>query len=93
MPKIRNMITKLAQKLQLPVDIAAELPHMELNGFCECALDCHTGILEYEKERIVVAMNIGTVTILGENLELRQMHRERLCVRGTIRQILLGGNG
>ncbi len=93
MPKIRNMITKLAQKLQLPVDIAAELPHLELNGFCECALDCHTGILEYEKERIVVAMNIGTVTILGENLELRQMHRERLCVRGTIRQILLGGNG
>ena len=80
MPKIRNMITKLAQKLQLPVDIAAELPHLELNGFCE-------------KERIVVAMNIGTVTILGENLELRQMHRERLCVRGTIRQILLGGNG
>ena len=93
MPKIRNMITKLAQKLQLPVDIAAELPHLELNGFCECALDCHTGILEYEKERIVVAMNIGTVTILGENLELQQMHRERLCVRGTIRQILLGGNG
>ncbi len=93
MPKIRNMITMLAQKLQLPVDIAAELPHLELNGFCECALDCHTGILEYEKERIVVAMNIGTVTILGENLELRQMHRERLCVRGTIRQILLGGNG
>ena len=93
MPKIRNMITKLAQKLQLPVDIAAELPHLELNGFCECALDCHTGILEYENERIVVAMNIGTVTILGENLELRQMHRERLCVRGTIRQILLGGNG
>lgn len=93
MPKIRNMITKLAQTLQLPVDIAAELPHLELNGFCECALDCHTGILEYEKERIVVAMNIGTVTILGENLELRQMHRERLCVRGTIRQILLGGNG
>ena len=75
------------------MDIAAELPHLELNGFCECALDCHTGILEYEKERIVVAMNIGTVTILGENLELRQMHRERLCVRGTIRQILLGGNG
>ena len=93
MPKIRNMITKLAQKLQLPVDIAAELPHLELNGFCECALDCHTGILEYEKERIVVAMNIGTVTILGENLELRQMHRERLCITGRIERLSFGGAG
>ena len=91
--KGRKILTGIAQRLELPVDATAGVPHLELNGFCECALDCHTGILEYEKERIVVALNIGTVTIEGEGLELRQMHRERLCVRGAIREIRLDGGG
>ena len=91
MSRGRELLTKAARKLDLPADIAADLPHMELNGFCECSLDCHTGILEYEKHEIVVALNIGTVTIQGSELELRLMQRDRLRVTGEIEQILFSG--
>ena len=93
MNKFKKLLERAAQRLELPVDAAAGVPHLELNGFCECALDCHTGILEYEKERIVVALNIGTVTIEGEGLELRQMHRERLTIIGNITCLTYGEGG
>lgn len=91
MPRGRALLTKAAEKLDLPADIAAGLPHMELNGFRECSLDCHTGILEYEKHEIVVALNIGTVTIQGSGLELRLMQRDCLRVTGNIERILFSG--
>ena len=80
---MRTMLTRLAGKLDLPADIAAGLPRIALNGFSECSLDRHRGILEYSTERIVVALK----------LELRQMHRERLCITGRIERLSFGGAG
>lgn len=62
---MRTMLTRLAGKLDLPTDIAAGLPRIALNGFSECSLDRHRGILEYSTERIVVALNIGELTVEG----------------------------
>ena len=47
---MRTMLTRLAGKLDLPTDIAAGLPRIALNGFSECSLDRHRGILEYSTE-------------------------------------------
>ena len=88
----RNLLTGIARRLQLPTDVAAGLPRLELNGFGECSLDCHTGILEYREDEIVVALNIGTVTIRGSRLQLQQMHRERLTVTGSIDSITFSGD-
>ena len=88
MKRGREMLTKLSQKLELPLDIAAGVPHIEINGFGECSLDCHTGILENE---IVVAVNIGVVTIQGCGLELRLMQKERLTVTGEIHAVFFSG--
>lgn len=91
MKRGREMLTKLSQKLELPLDIAAGVPHIEINGFGECSLDCHTGILEYEKNEIVVAVNIGVATIQGCGLELRLMQKERLTVTGEIHAVFFTG--
>lgn len=93
MPRVRAFLTKASGKLGLPADIAAGLPRMELYGFSECSLDCHTGILEYEKHEIVVALRIGTVTIRGSGLELRLMQRDRLTVTGQIDALEFAGGG
>ena len=90
---MRTMLTRLAGKLDLPTDIAAGLPRIALNCFSECSLDRHRGILEYSTERIVVALNLGELTVEGQTLELRQMHRERLCITGRIERLSFGGAG
>ena len=84
MHRTRKILEKAAQRLALPADVAAGVPHLSMNGFCECSLDRHNGILEYEKDEIVISVNTGTVTIRGSNLEVRLMHRDCLCVCGKI---------
>lgn len=84
MNKFRKLLERAAQRLEIPADIAAELPHIEINGFSSCSLDCHRAILAYEPEKIVIRVNTGAVTIEGAGLELRHMHRDRLSVTGEI---------
>ena len=84
MKPARRFLVKAAKLFDLPADIAANLPHIELRGFEECSLDCHRAIIAYEPEKIIVAVNTGEVTIEGANLELRHMHRDRLTITGRI---------
>lgn len=84
MKKLRSYLAAASMRLGLPVDIAAGLPHIEVNGFRECAVDRHTGILEYNRERVVIGLLAGRLTVIGSGLEIRQMHRERLTVTGCI---------
>ena len=74
MKKLRSYLAAASVRLGLPMDIAAGLPHLEVNGFRECSVDRHTGILEYNRERIVIGLNIGSLTVVGSGLEIRQMH-------------------
>ena len=59
MKKLRSYLAAASVRLGLPMDIAAGLPHLEVNGFRECSVDRHTGILEYNRERIVIGLNTG----------------------------------
>lgn len=93
MNKFKKLLERAAQRLELPADIAAELPHIEINGFSACSLDCHRAILAYEPEKIVIRVNTGTVTIEGAGLELRHMHRDRLSVTGEIHALTFAGEG
>ena len=85
MKPARRFLVKAAKLFDLPADIAANLPHIELRGFEECSLDCHRAI--------IVAVNTGEVTIEGANLELRHMHRDRLTVTGRIEALTFSGGG
>lgn len=91
--KLRSYLAAAAMKLGLPADIAAGLPHMEVNGFQECSVDRHTGILEYNEERIVIGLNIGCLVVTGHALQIQRMHRERLTITGRITCLTYGDGG
>ena len=88
---IRLILRRAAERLDLPQDIAADLPRIEFDGFSFCRLDRHKGILAYEKNRIVVSLVNGTVTLEGDGLEVQRMHREALTVTGRISQVIFDG--
>lgn len=81
---MRSMLASVSARLGLPVDIAAGLPRLEVNGFRECSIDRHTGILEYNREKIVVGLTTGRLTVCGCGLEICIMHRDRLTITGRI---------
>ena len=85
MKKLRSYLAAASVRLGLPMDIAAGLPHLEVNGFRECSVDRHTGILEYNRERIVIGLNIGSLDRRWEaGWRSGSMHRERLTIIGQI---------
>ena len=73
-----------AEMFDLPADVIAGAPRLELIGTRQLYLERHTGILSYSQERIDANTPIGVLRIGGMNLTLLAMTGEELRVGGTI---------
>lgn len=81
---IRKLLTDAADRLELPADIVAGVPRIELIGSERCSVEPHGGLLEYGLQRITVATASGYVTVQGEGLSIHAMNRLRLTITGRI---------
>lgn len=84
-----SLMEKTAELLDLPADVLAGVPRLELVGDGELRLENHRGILAYGREEIHVSGGRFLIQISGEGLELRAMTGLELLITGTIRQISL----
>ena len=86
-----KLLLTVSQRLDLPAEVSAGLPKIELTGTAEFSMEPHKGLLEYEQNRVMVACNNGSVTVLGEELTIRLMNQSRIKVIGKIRSVELNG--
>ncbi|MGN0979518.1 MAG: YabP/YqfC family sporulation protein [Candidatus Avoscillospira sp.] len=94
MNRAKKLLTGAAGMLDLPADIVAGLPKMELTGFVEFSLEPHKGLLEYADQEIILDSSVGQICIRGENLSIKLMNRARITVTGNLTSVeLLGGGG
>lgn len=84
MNKARRFLANTAGFLELPADVLAGLPKMELTGFREFSIEPHQGLLEYEKEQITIDTDLGRVNLLGRELTIRLMNSSRITIRGDL---------
>ena len=84
-----ELLTRAADVFDLPADIIADLPHIELIGDCQLLLGSHQGILSYSTETIDINGGKLIVRVTGEELELMAMSGSELRIRGKIRQVEL----
>ena len=89
MNKTQNLLVRAAQRLELPTDVIAGVPRMEVIGTSEFALEKHCGLLEYSKDQITVMTSIGPVTAVGEELRIKQMGASRILIVGKLAQLRL----
>lgn len=80
---------KTARLFDLPADVIAGVPRMELVGDSEFRMENHKGILSCGDEEIHVSGGIYLVKVMGEGLEVRAMTGLELLVTGKIRGIEL----
>ena len=80
----RKVLADLAERFDLPADIVAGLPHLEMVGSREVYLEHHTGLLSYSEERIDANTTAGILRIEGTGLHLTAMTAEDLRVAGRI---------
>lgn len=79
-----GLLEKTAQVFDLPADVVAGLPRLELVGDKELRMENHRGILAYGAQEIHISGGVFSVKVCGEELELRAMNALELLITGRI---------
>ena len=85
--KEKNILSEAAELFDLPADVVAGLPHVEMVGNGHFYMEHHRGILSYSGEEIAINTDRMIVRIFGEGLELVSMTGGALRIHGTIRRV------
>lgn len=80
----KKLLERAAEALDLPADLAAGVPRVELIGRHELRMENHRGILAYGPEEIHVSGGDLILRIRGRELQLRAMNVGELRVTGSI---------
>ena len=84
--KDRNggVLDTVAELFDLPADLVAGLPHLEMMGSRQLYLEHHTGLLAYSDTRIDANTPFGVLRVRGQRLTLVAMTGEELRIGGKI---------
>lgn len=84
MERKESFLEKTSALLDLPSDVVAGAPRMELLGDREFRMEYHKGILAYGTQEIHISGGKLVVRVKGEGLELRSMNPTQLLITGHI---------
>lgn len=85
------VLSAVAELFDLPADIVAGLPHLEMVGQRQLYLEHHTGLLSYSTERIDANTTAGVLRVTGRELSLIAMTAEELRIGGRIEAVVWVG--
>ena len=87
--KRESILERTAEVFDLPGDVVAGLPRIEITGSRELRMENHKGILAYGTEEIHINGGKLIVRVQGAGLELRAMNAGQLFITGTIQGVEL----
>jgi sporulation protein YqfC len=81
---IDNLKVNLSDALELPMDIALDIPKITIIGNVEINITNHRGIIEYNSNLIRINTKIGIIKLRGQDMVIRNILSEEITVSGTI---------
>ena len=82
-----GVLAHVAELFDLPADVIAGLPHLEMIGGRQLFLEQHKGLLAYSDTAIDIITGTLVVRVRGTGLQLLAMTAEELRVGGTIEAV------
>ena len=82
-----SLLEKTAEAFDLPGDVVAGLPRVELLGDRELYLENYKGILSYGKEELHVDGGAWVLRISGRDLEIKAMRERELRIFGWVSKL------
>ena len=79
-----GILEGVAELFDLPADVVAGLPRLELVGNRQLYLEHHTGLLAYSDTQIDANTNFGVLRVRGARLALMAMTAEEVRIGGEI---------
>ncbi len=83
----RKVQRQFSEYLEIPGDVMLDLPKIILVGNIQLFIENHRGIIEYTPEGVRVSVGEGEVAVTGQDLMLRNILPDELCVEGKIRSL------
>jgi len=88
-----GILSAVAELFDLPADVVAGLPRLEMVGSRQLYLEHHTGILAYSESQIDANTAMGVLRVRGEKLTLLAMTAGELRIGGKISAVEWMGDG
>lgn len=82
-----GVLNEVAELFDLPADVIAGVPRVEMVGCRQLYVEHHTGILSYSQERIDANTTGGVLRIQGKGLTLLAMTAGELRIGGEIETV------
>lgn len=75
---------KIAEALDMPLDVICDIPRTEIMGNTEISIENFRGILDYNESCIKINTTIGIIKIEGDELYIDSITDEGAFVKGRI---------
>lgn len=82
--RLRGWIDRLSGALDIPPEIALDLPKATLIGTLQLQVENHRGVIEYTSQRVRIRTRHGEMTVIGERLRIGSIYQKDLVIEGTI---------
>jgi len=79
--------------LDLPQDVALDLPRVTMIGGLQVTVENHRGILHFSPQSLRLAMDGGEMEVTGQDLTIRNIGAEEVFVEGKIMGVQLHAKG
>ena len=77
----------VAGYLEIPREIALDLPKLTVVGDVQALLENHRGLIEYAADKIRVSTRLGEIELRGVDLVLKNIFPDEIMVDGKISSI------
>ena len=84
MKKKDKYAQRVADMFDLPLEVVADIPKIEISGRNEIWVENIRGILDYNENCIKINTTVGILKIEGDELFIESISDESVNVKGTI---------
>ena len=90
MGRKEHFLGALTDGLDLSGEPAPGISLVELWGCGRLLVEHHKGVLAYSPEEILIHVSYGQLKVVGEQMSISMMSRQRIIIQGKIRGVMLG---
>ncbi len=87
MKKRYELLGHMTRLTGLPLEYAAGLPKVELEGFTTARVECHRGVLQYNTEIVELGGKGAKIRINGSGLSLKSLSPALAVINGGIKGV------
>lgn len=84
MKKKEPKAARIADALDLPLDVMCDIPRTELMGQSRLSIENFRGILDYNENCVKINTTAGIIKIDGDELFIESITDEGIFIKGTI---------